>query len=321
MGPATSGTEVRLAPAASIGRVTESLAQALAVVGTWGAEHAAAALVGPDGIVASHGDPGRRFRWASVTKPVTAIGVLVATDRGLIDLDEPWGPPGSTVRHLLAHASGLPFEGEAPIARPGTGRIYSNPGFDALGELVTHRAGVSFEDALAEWVLEPLGMRDTVLLERPSQGLHGPLRDLAAFAREALRPRLTAAATHDEFRRVAFPGLAGVLPGVGRFDPLDWGLGAELRGAKSPHWTGRRNAPATYGHFGGAGTFVWVDPVLDAALVCLTDREFDRWALEAWPRFSDGVIEAVGADGLAPAAAAPAADAPAPASPRVGKPR
>jgi CubicO group peptidase (beta-lactamase class C family) len=90
---------------------------------------------------------------------------------------------------------------------------------------------------------------------------------------------------------VQFPGLNGVLPDVGRFDPNDWGLGVELRDRKQPHWTGTRNSERTFGHFGGSGTFLWVDPAVGLALACLTDREFDTWALEAWPRLSDGVLE------------------------------
>jgi CubicO group peptidase (beta-lactamase class C family) len=95
---------------------------------------------------------------------------------------------------------------------------------------------------------------------------------------------------------VAFPGLVGVLPGVGRYDPLDWGLGFELRDGKAPHWTGSANSPGTFGHFGGAGTFLWVDPLVDVATVVLTDREYGPWALEAWPGFSDAVLAAVAAD-------------------------
>ena len=58
--------------------------------------------------------------WASVSKLATAVAMLVAAEEGIVDLDEPAGPPGSTFRHLLAHASGLPFEPGAPIsqARP-----------------------------------------------------------------------------------------------------------------------------------------------------------------------------------------------------------
>ena len=273
--------------------MTAALETALATIDAWGADHAAAALVGPDGIVAGHGPLDRSFRWASVTKLATALAVLGAIDDGIIDLDEPAGPPGSTVRHLLAHASGLPFEGEAVMAEPGRLRIYSNPGFDLLGEVVAERVGEPFAAILDRRVLGPLGMTGTRLVSRPSEGLHGPLIDLAALGRELLRPSVVMPDTLAMATPVAFPGLRGVLPGVGRFDPLDWGLGFELRDGKTPHWTGTRNSPATFGHFGGAGTFVWVDPILDRALVCLTDREYGAWALEAWPILSDLVIECI----------------------------
>lgn len=273
--------------------MTDDLVAALAAVDGWGAENAAAAVVGADGVIAQHGDAGRVFRWASVTKLATALAVLTAVDDGSIDLDEPAGPPGSTVRHLLAHASGLPFDGDVVLARPGTRRIYSNAGFDALGALLESRDGRPFAVALSDRVLAPLGMADTDVRERPSQGLHGPLVDVAALARELLRPTLIDGALAGEATSVTFAGLKGVLPGVGAFDPLDWGLGFEIRDGKQPHWTGSRNSPATFGHFGGAGTFLWVDPAIDRALVCLTDREFDDWALEAWPRFSDSIVASV----------------------------
>jgi CubicO group peptidase (beta-lactamase class C family) len=224
---------------------------------------------------------------------VTTFAVLDAVEDGVIDPGEPAGPPGVTVRHLLGHASGLPFEGEAVLAQPGTRRIYSNPGFDILGALLAARDGVAFEVALDRRILGPLGMADTRLVTRPSEGLHGPLRDLAAFARELLRPTLIARAALDEATTTVFPGLVGVLPGVGRFEPLDWGLGFEIRDGKVPHWTGTRNSPATFGHFGGSGGFLWVDPALDRALLCLTDRDYGPWALESWPPFSDAVIDAL----------------------------
>jgi CubicO group peptidase (beta-lactamase class C family) len=274
--------------------LTTDLDAVLRVIDDWDTGHASAAVVGPDGVIAQHGPTDHRYRWASVTKLATALAVLSAVDDGLLDLDEPAGPPGSTVRHLLAHASGLGFEGETILAKPGTRRIYSNVGFDLLGSLLAERSGRPVAVAFADRVLAPLGMAGTELVGRTSEGLHGPLSDAIALTSELLRPTILQPATAAPATTVQFPGLKGLLPGVGTFDPLDWGLGPEIRGGKTPHWTGTRNSPASFGHFGGAGTFVWVDPVIDRALVCLTDREFGPWALDAWPRLSDEVIEVQG---------------------------
>jgi CubicO group peptidase (beta-lactamase class C family) len=269
------------------------LGEILDVVDQWGVANAAAAVVGPDGVRAVHGDPRHVFGWASVTKPVTALAVLDAVEQGIVDLDEPAGPPGATVRHLLAHASGLQFEAGPTLAAPGRRRIYSNAAYDLLGALLAERAGRPFDGVLRERVLEPLGMTGTTLVARPSAGLRGSLADLLAFAAECLRPRFLTADSLRAASTVAFPALPGVVPGVGRFDPCDWGLGFEIHGSKAPHWMGERNSPATFGHFGGAGTFIWVDPVADVALVALTDRMFGPWALEAWPSLSDAVLAAV----------------------------
>ena len=71
------------------------------------------------------------------------------------------------------------------------------------------------------------------LVERPSQGLQGPIGDAAALARELLRPTLVGGSISSAASAVAFPGLKGVLPGVGPFDPLDWGLGFEIHNGKA----------------------------------------------------------------------------------------
>ncbi len=159
---------------------------------------------------------------------------------------------------------------------------------------MAERAGLPFGDVVRDWILEPLGMDATALVERPSDGLHGPLRDLVAFAAECLRPTLVSDETFAAATTVAFPGLVGVVPGVGRFDPCDWGLGFELHDGKDPHWMAPGSSPATFGHFGGAGTFFWVDPVAGLATVVLTDREYGPWALAAWPPFSEAVLGAAG---------------------------
>ena len=247
------------------------------------------------------GDPGRAYPWASVTKPATALAVLVAVEEGTLTLDQPAGPPGSTVRHLLAHASGLGPEEGPPVEQPGRRRIYSNAGFVVLGRVVEEASGMPFADYLSAGVLEPLGMTATALADGPAPGaaaagLVGPLVDLVALGREWARPTLVSASTWRDATSVQFAGLAGVLPGFGPSDPCDWGLGVEVRGAKRPHWTGPSNSPATYGHFGQSGSFLWVDPVVGVLCCGLADRPFGVWASRAWPALAEAVLAEVGAD-------------------------
>jgi len=257
--------------------------QALRQVDGWGCGVAVGVVGRTRGV---HGDTERRFPWASVTKLATALAMLVALEEGLADLDEPTGPLGSTFRHLLAHASGLPFEAGAPIAPPGRRRIYSNYGFEVAAAFVAARAEMPFERYFAD-VWAGTGIR---LEGSAGSGASGTIGDLLAVAEELRAPRRVAAETLAEAATVQFPGLDGVLPGFGRQSPNDWGLGFELRDAKAPHWTGTRNSPRTFGHFGRSGTFLWVDPEADVALGCLSDRAFGSWAADAWPRLADAVL-------------------------------
>ena len=263
--------------------------EALQLIDAWPAENVAAAALSREGELGRRGDPSRVFAWASVTKPVTALAALVAAEEGTIDLDQAAGPPGSTVRHLLAHASGLPFDPGPPISKPGVRRIYSNAGFAALAETIAAEAQMPFEEYLRAAVLEPLGMQ-AELRGSSGAGLHGSLDDLLRLMRELLAPTLVAPETFAEATSVQFPGLAGVIPDMGRFDPNDWGLGFELRDGKQPHFSGTLTSPATFGHWGGAGTFVWVDPERALALGVLTDLQFGDWAKAAWPPLSDAVV-------------------------------
>ncbi len=262
---------------------------ALHQIDAWDVPVAAAGVTRAGEVVATHGETTRAVRLASVSKPVTALATLVAAEEGVVDLDEPAGPPGATVRHLLAHASGLPFEGETPIAPPGRRRIYSNEGFRVLGAHLEARAEMAFAEYVRAAVVEPLGI-GLDPTGHPGAGMHGSLDDVLALGRELLAPRLVAEETHAEMTSVQFPGLDGVLPDFGRFSPLDWGLGVELKGSKEGHWSGSRTSPRTFGHFGGSGTFLWADPELGVACAALTTREFGEWAKEAWPRLSDAVV-------------------------------
>lgn len=229
------------------------------------------------------------FPLASVSKVLTATAVLVAVQEETLTLDDPAGPPGSTIAHLLAHASGLGPEGGV-VAAPGRRRIYSNRGFEALGDALAAAAEMPFATYVEEAVLEPLGLSETAVEGSPARGFTSTAADMAALAAELLQPRLLDPATTAMATEVAFAGLDGVLPGFGTQRPNDWGLGFEVRGGKGPHWTGTTNSPATFGHFGQSGTFLWVDPVAGVACTCLGDRAFGPWAALAWPALSDAVL-------------------------------
>jgi len=265
----------------------EDLAPLLA---SWPVDRAAAGVTDPDGTRGIGGDPTWSTRTASITELRGGMAALVAVEEGALELDEPAGPPGATVRHLLAHASGLNFQQDRVLAEPGTRRIYSNVGIERFAAHLAARTGIPFDDYLHQAVLAPLGMTATTLDGSPAHGAHSTVEDLLRFARELLRPTLISPATLAEATRVQFPDLGGVLPGVGRFEPNPWGLTFEIRGDKQPHWTGTRNSPQTFGHFGGSGSFLWVDPVAGLACVALCDRQYGPWALEVWPAFSDAVL-------------------------------
>jgi CubicO group peptidase (beta-lactamase class C family) len=256
----------------------------------WPVGTAAGGVVDTGGVREAAGPLDEPLPWASVTKLLTALAALVAVEEGTVGLDDPAGPPGATLRHLLAHASGLGPDG-AVLAPPASRRIYSNAGYEVLAGAVARAAGLPFPTYLDEAVLTPLGLAGTTLEGSPAAGARGPVADLLRVGAELLAPTVVAPTTLAEATAVAFPGLAGVLPGFGRQDPNDWGLGPELRGHKAPHWTGSRNSPRTFGHFGQAGGFLWVDPDAGVACGCLTDRPFGPWAAEAWPALADAVLD------------------------------
>jgi len=275
-----------------------ALAEVLADVDDWEPDTIAVGVTGPTRTLATHGPVDQVLPFASVTKPLAAYAILIAIQDGVIALDEPVDVDRAndadviTVRHLLAHASGLPMDEGAPVTTVGKKRIYSNWGFEILGRLVSERVGMPFPDHLDVEVLVPLGMTDTRLDGSPAYAAEGTVTDLLAFARELLDPHLLDAELFDDATRPVFAGLDGVVPGFGRQRPNPWGLGFEIRDDKDPHWTGGRHAPETFGHFGASGSFVWVDPTRDLAAALLADQDFGRWAKEAWPAFNDAILAA-----------------------------
>ena len=192
---------------------------------------------------------------------------------------------------LLAHAGGYPFESsEGDPIEPLTRRVYSNTGIERVGDALAAATSMNALDYITEAVIVPLGMTSTTLTGSVAHGASASATDVSKLMNELLAPTLVSSATGAEMTRIHYPDLAGIVPGVGRFDPCPWGLGVEIKGAKSPHWMGRDTSARTFGHFGGAGTMAWADPDSGRTLVALTDLPFDRWggtAVRHWGTLSD----------------------------------
>ena len=263
------------------------------LVASWPVERVAVGAIDRFGTTYLHGDRGT-FRIASVSKPMTAWATLVAVEDGSVSLDDEVGTPECTLRHLLAHAGGYGFDTRDAIVSPGRKRIYSNTGYELVADHVAERVEMDFSDYIAEALFAPLGMDSADLIGSAAKDVHCSISDLAAFARELREPTLLAPETARDATTNQFGELEGVVPGIGKFSPCNWGLGPEIRGHKWPHWTGSRNSSSTFGHFGGTGTFLWVDPVAHVTAFALANREFDEWAMDHWPTFSDALLDELG---------------------------
>ncbi|MGA9275543.1 serine hydrolase domain-containing protein [Ilumatobacter sp.] len=274
------------------------MTRALDLTSEWPVPTVAAAAIHKGTVVDAIGPGDHLFRLASISKTITAWVCLIGVEEGIIDLADPVGPDdgtGRTLRHVLAHAGGYGFEADDRIIEPEKRRIYGNAGIEVAADHLANAAGMPFGEYLQIGVLDPLDMAATDLRGSPAHQMWSSVDDLARFIGETTQPTLISAETAAVALRPHFPTLGGIVPGVGRFDTCPWGLGFEIKGDKAPHWTGTRNTPDTYGHFGGAGTMMWVDPGHDRlGMIALTDRGFDEWAddaLRCWPEISDAVIE------------------------------
>ncbi|WP_291478913.1 serine hydrolase [Corynebacterium sp.] len=265
---------------------------------------AAAALHGTT--VTAHGDTGRLFPLASVSKLVTAHSVLIATEEGafslgdtVAEINEEYatnveGPPDATVRELLSHASGVGMQSRVREKPAGTRRIYSSAGYEILADLVS-ATGIPFAGYTRAAVCEPLGLStdDIDLSGSAGHGFSATLSAMTALAAEFLTPTLLSEQTWVDALSIQNGDLDGIVPGYGRQNPCPWGLGAEIHDGKSPHWMGQTMPPDTAGHFGQSGTFLWFHRPTGNAAVVLTDRDFGPWAKERWDGFNDRLWDAL----------------------------
>ena len=257
----------------------------------WPASSTSICVIDRQGATHSFGDTSRSSRIASVSKLLTAWATHVAVEEGSTSLDAPVGQQNCTLAHLLAHAGGYSFDGAVPIVAVKRKRIYSNTGYDLITQHIADLTGIEFSEYLNDAIFAPLGMNKSFLNGSGASAVVSCVDDLVEFALELRNPSLISVATANAATTTQFAELEGVVPGVGRFDPCNWGLGPEIHGSKHPHWMGSRNSASTFGHFGGSGSFIWHDPAANVSCVGLCEVEFDVWALHHWPIFFDAVLD------------------------------
>ncbi|MGO2481117.1 serine hydrolase domain-containing protein [Glutamicibacter ardleyensis] len=264
----------------------------LTQIDQWPVDNAVCVIIGTGGqILDSYGDTEHSYALASVTKLLSAYAFLIALEEEAITLDDPVGPRGSTVRHLLAHTSGYDFDSEKIRFQPGAKRGYSNVGFDILSHHLESETGITLQNYAREAIFQPLGMTNTTIGGSGAKDGWSTASDLSQFAAELIAPKLLSRGTLDSATNVQFDRVSGLLPGYGNQSPNDWGLGFEIRGRKNPHWTGSSQPTNTVGHFGQSGTYLWLEPELPLACVTLTDKNFGSWSTKLWSPFNDAVHE------------------------------
>lgn len=241
-------------------------------------------------VIGSAGDLNAQKPLASVTKIFSAYAILVALEEGSVSLDDPVGPPGSTLRNILSHSSGLGMWPDSPVGVLEKRRVYSNTGIDLAAGHLEEKTQIDFGVYLQEAVLDPLGLADSELQGSASIGMVSSVSDLLKFGRELLDPSLIHSSTLAEATSAVLPDLRGVLPGFGYQRRCLWGLGFELRGDKSPHWMPESASAESFGHFGVFGAFLWVDPKCGIAVASVNSTDFDHWAKTAWPDAGEKII-------------------------------
>jgi CubicO group peptidase (beta-lactamase class C family) len=203
----------------------------------------------------------------------------------------------------------------APRQPPNRRVGYSNLGVALLAVAVERATDREFPDACADLVTGPLGIEAYLGAEPPRPVAHvagvdgrhvgtdlepfnSPFwRSLALPYGGMVTTAAGALALVQAFRDVphALVDQTGALAG-GLFWPVvwercPWGLGAELRGQKQPHWAPASAAPSSFGHTGASGCLAWADPEKGIAWSLLAPRTMNNgWMTTACPAVGELIL-------------------------------
>lgn len=261
----------------------------------------AVGVVDPDGELSVFGTVKGRYGFASVTKLLTTQVIADAVASGFVSFDdwvndEYFNKGQVSLSDLLSHSSGIRPDHLECVA-PREKRIYTNEAFELAGNFVMKRLGADFENyAIGDLFEEGLGLHLNSTIKMNGSCAHsanGSFEDLLAFAQEIRQPTFLEPQIHSQLVKPYLPELSGVLPGWGNYDRNEFGIGYEIKGDKSPHWTGSKSSPQTYGHFGQSGVFVFHDPVNMITASCVTNHDFGPWSKEAFPKMCDDIYEKI----------------------------
>jgi beta-lactamase class C len=253
---------------------------------------------------------------------VTIRALLCHTGGLPLDVADAAAPyaPGLDWPRLRAACMETPLE-----LPPGTRVQYSNVGYGLLAAVVEQHIDKPFAEALRELVLDPLGVEGYLGAEPPRppaaiadvRGSHRggelepfnspfwrslalPWAGLLTTAEGALRlarafqgqPALLRPETCAEATRSQTGDLAGGFVAPMIWSPCPWGLGPELRGAKTPHWAPAQAGVDSFGHSGASGCLAWVAPAGKVAWAILGARTADNgWLLRRAPAIGAAILE------------------------------
>ncbi len=220
---------------------------------------------------------------------------------------------------------------QTPLERAPFSQVqYSNVGYGLLAVVVERKTGRAFPAALQSLVLEPLGIEGYLgdIPPRPAarvggvrgnhaktplepfnsdfwQSLAMPWAGLLTTPEGALAlvrafletpAGFLALAIVAEAVRNQTGGLAGGFAPPLIWDPCPWGLGPDLRGVKSPHWTPAPPVlgPESFGHSGASGCLTWADPARGVTWAILGTRTADSgWLLRRGPAIGEAILSSI----------------------------